>query len=148
MKAVQRFHQFAGTTEPEFTAWLHAIYVNELRDLLRKHGLAEAHGAAIERPMPDGDGSASFIWNEPAASQTTPSQRLIKAEKALRLAGLLQALPKSQREAVRLRHLEGWPLDKIAAELDRSVAATAGLIKRGLRTLRAAMSQDSWLSAK
>ena len=95
-----------------------------------------------------GDESASLIWNEPAASLSTPSQRLIEAEKALRLAELLQALPKSQRDAVRLRHLEGWPLDKIAAELGRSVAATAGLIKRGLKALRAAMSQDSWMSAR
>jgi RNA polymerase sigma-70 factor (ECF subfamily) len=149
LKAVQRFHQFAGTTEPEFSAWLRTIYANELRDLLRKHGLAEGRDAALERTLCGGDEeSASLIWNEPAASQSTPSQRLIKAEKALRLAELLQTLPKPQRDAVRLRHLDGWPLDKIAAELGRSVAATAGLIKRGLKALRAAMSQDSWMSAK
>ena len=148
LKALQGFDQFAGTTEPEFSAWLRTIYANELRDLLRKHGLAEGRDAALERTLCGGDESASLIWNEPAASQSTPSQRLIKAEKALRLAELLQALPKSQRDAVRLRHLEGWPLDKIAAELGRSVAATAGLIKRGLKALRAAMSSESWLSTR
>ena len=69
------------------------------------------------------DSSASFLWHEPAADQSTPSQRLIKAEKALRLAAPLQKLPEAQRDAVRLRHLEGWPLRKIAAELGLSVMA-------------------------
>jgi RNA polymerase sigma-70 factor (ECF subfamily) len=98
----------------------------------------------MERPIDDPDGSASFCWREPAGSQTTPSQRLIKGEKALRLAAMLESLPEAQREAVRLRHLEGWPLERIAEALDRSVVATAGLIKRGLKRLRQQMSPDSW----
>ena len=71
---------------------------------------------------------------------------LIRGEQALRLAEILQTLPDAQRDAVRLRHMEGWPLEKIAEELDRTVVATAGLIKRGLKALRAAMSPDSWRS--
>ncbi len=144
-KAFERFGQFSGTTEPEFTAWLRTIHSNSLLDLMRKHGLAEGRNVAVERRLYDGNESASFFWNEPAADQSTPSQRLIKGEKALRLAELLQALPEAQRDAVRLRHFEGWPLERIAREMDRSVSATAGLIKRGLRSLRAEMCQESWM---
>jgi DNA-directed RNA polymerase specialized sigma24 family protein len=35
-----------------------------------------------------------------------------------------------------LRHLEGWALADIALHLGRTPAATAGLIKRGMKTLR------------
>jgi RNA polymerase sigma-70 factor (ECF subfamily) len=66
----------------------------------------------------------------------------MRAEDAERLVRALAALPEDQREAVRLRHLEGWPLTAIAEKLDRSLAAAAGLIKRGMQTLRDALRRD------
>jgi RNA polymerase sigma-70 factor (ECF subfamily) len=60
----------------------------------------------------------------------------MRGEEAERLSRALVALPDDQREAVRLRHLEGWPLADIARHLGRTPAATAGLIKRGMQTLR------------
>ena len=144
LKALRKFPQFAGATEREFSAWLWTIYANSLTDLLRKRRRVACH---VEPCFGGGDGSASFVWYDPVAAQSTPSRRMIKAEKALRLAALLQTLPEGQRDAVRLRHLEGWPLEKIAAELGRSVTAAASLIKRGLYALRDAMSEDSWMSA-
>jgi RNA polymerase sigma-70 factor, ECF subfamily len=56
----------------------------------------------------------------------------------------LESLPEIQREAVRLRHLEGWHVDRIARQLNRSLPAAAGLIKRGLAALRAKMLEESW----
>jgi hypothetical protein len=41
-----------------------------------------------------------------------------------------------QREAIRLRHLEGWTLAALAERFGRSESAVAGLLKRGLRGLR------------
>jgi DNA-directed RNA polymerase specialized sigma24 family protein len=35
-----------------------------------------------------------------------------------------------------LHHLQGWKLEEVARQLGRSETAVAGLIKRGLRTLR------------
>ena len=49
---------------------------------------------------------------------------------------LLGKLPQDQREALRLRYLEGKTLLEIAERLDRSEMAVAGLLKRGLRSLR------------
>ncbi len=144
VEAQKAFPQFNGSTEPEFSAWIKRIHHHNLEDLVRKHVLAKNRSLDQEEPLLDPNGSASFAWKEPAADQTTPSQRLVKGEKSLRLASLLQALPELQREAVRLRHLEGWPVEKIAKELDRSVAATAGLLKRGLQALRERMSAESW----
>jgi DNA-directed RNA polymerase specialized sigma24 family protein len=37
---------------------------------------------------------------------------------------------------VRLRHLQGWSLQEIASQFDRTPSAAAGLIKRGLEAIR------------
>ena len=66
-------------------------------------------------------------------------QRLDRGEEAERLSQALTALPDDQREAVRLRHLEGWALADVARHLGRTPAATAGLIKRGMQALRRQM---------
>ena len=64
-------------------------------------------------------------------------------EEAIRLARALVTLPEDQREAVRLRHLEGWSLAEISAHFNRTPAATAGLIKRGMQKLREKLGADS-----
>lgn len=145
-EAVEAFHQFTGSTEPEFTSWLQSIHEHNLDDVARKHVLAKRRAVTNEERLYHSDGSASFFWKEPAADQSTPSQRVIKGEKALRLAEILQSLPEAQRDAVRMRHIEGQPLEEIAADLDRSVVAAAGLIKRGLEALRSKMSEESWMT--
>jgi len=49
---------------------------------------------------------------------------------------MLERLTDDQREGVRLRYLEGQSLAEIAERMQRSEEAVAGLIKRGLKTLR------------
>ena len=68
--------------------------------------------------------------------QSSPSQRAMQDERAVELARVLEKLPENQREAVRLRHLEGWSLAQIADHMNRTEAATVGLIKRGMQNLR------------
>lgn len=143
-EALQAFAAFQGLTEPEFSAWIRRIHGRNLDQAVRQHVRAGKRSIRREQRLPEPTESVSFCWHEPAARQTTPSQRLIKGEKALGLAAVLASLPDAQREAVRLRHLEGWPVEQIAAQLNRSVAATAGLIKRGLQAMREQMSKDSW----
>jgi len=71
-----------------------------------------------------------------AAEQSSPSQHAIRQEELLRMAESLASLPESQRRAIELHHLEGRPLAEIAAELGSTKAAVAGLLHRGLKTLR------------
>jgi len=51
-------------------------------------------------------------------------------------------LPPAQRIALVLQHWHGWPLSRIAEHLERTPAAVAGLLKRGLRQLRELLSED------
>jgi RNA polymerase sigma-70 factor (ECF subfamily) len=138
------FEQFRGSTEVEFSAWLQRVHDNNLLDAARR---AKADLRDVNRQVPLGgpESTTSFFWREPAADQTSPSQQAVRGERALALAEIIEKLPDMQREAVRLRHLEGWTLHEIAEELGKSEAATAGLIKRGLQALRKSLSDGSWL---
>jgi RNA polymerase sigma-70 factor (ECF subfamily) len=77
------------------------------------------------------------------AGLSSPSEKAIRGEEEQRLTEALTTLPADQREAIRLRHLEGWALADIARRLSRSPAATAGLIKRGMQTLRRRLHKGS-----
>ena len=139
------FERFSGSTEAQFSAWLGRIHQHNLSDAARKHLLATGRDAQREQHVERPQGGASFTWMDVAADEETPSSRVIAGERALRLAEELFALPEGQREAVRLRHLEGFTLAEIAKTMNRSPQAVAGLIKRGLRALRQNMSEDIWL---
>ena len=86
--------------------------------------------------MDDSRGGEAPLKQDLDAGITSPSQKAMRREEEQRLTQALTALPDDQREAVRLRHLEGWALDDIAVHLGRTCAATAGLIKRGMKALR------------
>ena len=54
----------------------------------------------------------------------------------MRVAAALEELPEGQREAVAMHYWEGLTLNEVAQEMGRTAAAVAGLLQRGLRTLR------------
>ena len=89
-----------------------------------------------EQSMDDSQGGKGPLKQQLDAGLSSPSEKAIRGEEERRLAEALTTLPADQREAVRLRHLEGWALADIARRLGRSPAATAGLIKRGMQALR------------
>lgn len=72
-----------------------------------------------------------------------PSERACKTEQAESLAVAIAALPPEQRDAVLLKHLENLSLAEIATRLDKSIAAVAGLLRRGLAHLGASMNQEN-----
>jgi RNA polymerase sigma-70 factor (ECF subfamily) len=55
----------------------------------------------------------------------------------------MDQLPETQREALRLRYVEGLSLKEIAEKMDKTEMAAAGLLKRGLQSLRELMLTDS-----
>lgn len=117
-------------------AWLRRILANNLADEVRKLAAGKRdvqRERSLEAAMAD---SASRIEAWLAAEQSSPSQRAERDERAAALADALAALPEAQREALVLRHCQNWSLADISRHLDRSPAAVAGLLKRGLRQLR------------
>ena len=133
LSVFRNFEKFEGEREGEFVAWLRRIHELNIKNVLRDHVYAGKRMLGREQPIVDG---VPLAENFPAADQSTASQRAMRGERAVELARTLERLPPDQREAVRLRHLEGWPLVRIADQMGRSESATVGLIKRGMQKLR------------
>ncbi len=132
---------FRGRSEAEMAAWLRQILARHLASVARDLG-REKRDVARERSLEAAlDQSASRLEAWLVAEQSSPSQQAVRSEQVLRLADALAALPDAQREAVTLHHLQDWPLKEIGCHLGRTPAAVAGLIKRGLKTLRGQLGE-------
>ena len=72
---------------------------------------------------------------EPADPTPSGEDRLHAAARVEALDQALATLPDRQREAVILRHIEGWSNPEISGHLDISVEAVESLTARGKRAL-------------
>jgi RNA polymerase sigma-70 factor (ECF subfamily) len=136
LEAAASFQQFRGDGEAELDAWLRRILECNFTSAARDHLFTQKRTALKETSLDDSQSSGPAVRQCLAADHTSPSLRAIRFEQVAILLKAIEALPPDQREAVRLRHIVGWPLERIAQHMHRSNAATAGLLKRGLRGLR------------
>ena len=141
LEAHRSFHQFAGRDARELVAWLQGILDHKVAGAVRDHALLLKRNVRREQSMDDSHDGKAPLKQQLDAGLSTPSAKAIRGEQEQRLAEALTTLPNDQREAVRLRHLEGWALADIARHLGRSSAATAGLIKRGMKALRSQLHE-------
>jgi RNA polymerase sigma-70 factor (ECF subfamily) len=118
-------------------AWLRRALANNLADALRKRHAGKRDAAREWSPEAAVERSSDRPEAWLAADQSSPSQKAARNEELLRLAAALAALPADQRYAVERHYLHGTPLAAVAAELGRTKPAVAGLLHRGLGTLRA-----------
>jgi RNA polymerase sigma-70 factor (ECF subfamily) len=117
-------------------AWLRRVLARNLADEFRRI-TAEKRDAGREQSLDAALAvSSAQLAGVLAADQTSPSARVDRDEQALRVVEALEQLPDAQREALVLQHWHGWSLADIGTHLDRTPAAVAGLIKRGLKRLR------------
>lgn len=134
LSAVAKLDLFNGQTEAEFVAWLKRIHECNLQNVVRDNVLRQKRAVSREASM--NDSRTAGLVGELPILQSSPSQRVLQDERAVLLARMLDQLPGEQREAVRLRYLEGLPVAQIAEDMNRSVHSVAGLIRRGLERLR------------
>jgi RNA polymerase sigma-70 factor (ECF subfamily) len=140
LEAYEKREQFRGSTEGEWLAWLRQALAHNLADALRAFGQAK-RDVARERSLEAAvEASSRRLAAWLAAEQSSPSQQAERHEQAMRLAAALAELPDDNREALVLHYCEDWPLADIATHLGRTPAAVAGLLKRGLKQLRARLS--------
>ena len=136
LKAYERRHQCRGQNGAERTAWLRRILANTLADALRTFGYAK-RDVALERSLEAALEESSvrlraMLRPEPSS----PSQQAVRQEGWRRLSGALEQLPADQRAVIEMHHLQGLPVPEVAEHLQRSEAAVAGLLRRGLKKLR------------
>jgi RNA polymerase sigma-70 factor (ECF subfamily) len=116
--------------------WLRRMLVNNLLDRVREVTAACRDGRlerSLEQPAAE---SACRLQDRLAAADTSPSERLMRQEEGERLFEALALLPAREREALILQRYHGWTLAQIAAHLECTANAVAGLHARGLKRLR------------
>jgi RNA polymerase sigma-70 factor (ECF subfamily) len=136
LEAHRKRDQFRGHTGAELAEWLRQMLAFNLADSIRALHRAKrdiTRERSLEAALEE---SSARIESWLVAEQFSPSQQAEANEQAVRLAAALATLPEIQREALVLRHCQGWPLADISKRLGRTPAAVAGLLKRGLRQLR------------
>jgi RNA polymerase sigma-70 factor (ECF subfamily) len=73
---------------------------------------------------------------------TSPSARAEFNERALQIARAVESLPDAQREAVILHYFQDLTVPQIAERIEKSTTAVAGLVHRGLQSLRRELSEE------
>ena len=127
LKAHENRDQFRGTTDAEQAAWLRAILANQVRDGYRRLG---------QQPVRSVEETSLRLEAWLGAADLSPSQRLMRNERLLVLAEALARLPEDQRQALELRHLQCLSVVAVAQQMGRSSSSVAGLLHRGLKSLR------------
>ena len=131
--------QFRGNTVEERCAWLREILRNNLANAYR-HFEADKRDIAREQSLDASLGRSStrlFDWL--AAEQSTPSGKLMKQERFLKLLEVLEELPEDHQQVLLLHYCEGLPLAEIGEMMGREAGALAALAYRALKKLRERM---------
>jgi RNA polymerase sigma-70 factor (ECF subfamily) len=139
LEAHRKQAQFKGDCDAELAGWLRQMLAHNLADAVRKVTRGK-RDVKLERSLEVFMGeSSSRLQDWLAATQSSPSKQAAKNEELIRLADSLAQLPPPQRDAVTLHHLKGLTLAELARQMERSEAAVAGLLRRGLKKLRELM---------
>ena len=139
LQAHQAREQFRGATDAERAAWLRQILSRTLAHALRDFQREKrdvAREVSLSQAM---DASSARLERWLQADQSHPDQRAERNERMLLVSDALERLPPDQRDAIILRYWQGLPLQDIGDELHRSPRAIAGLLQRGLKTLRTSL---------
>jgi RNA polymerase sigma-70 factor (ECF subfamily) len=134
---------FRGSHEAQWSSWLRRILENNVYQVIRRHIQTQKRTVTKEAKVDETPSGSVLDRGRFVANDISPSHQAMKDERAVRLAGMLEDLVGGQREAIRLRFLEGNSMSEIALAMDRTEMAVAGLVKRGLRKLREQQSKHN-----
>ena len=136
LQAVQGIDGFRGETEAELRGWLRQILAHHLchldRDMHREKRDVRRE-QSIEKKLAQ---SSMRLEGLLAGDEATPSQHAMVGENVIQLAKAVDSLPDDQASAIRLHYLEGMKLSEVAETLEKTTGSVAGLLHRGMKSLR------------
>ncbi len=141
--AQKHLSDFRGRSEAELTSWLRRMLSRNLIDAVRRLRSRKRDVANERRIQRSKQWSGQSTCVPLRAEQTSPSGRAVWNEELLQMQKALEKLPEAQRLAITLHHLQGMTLAQVAVQLNRSTAAVAGLLHRGLCALQQSVEQQS-----
>ncbi|HKZ12628.1 MAG TPA: sigma-70 family RNA polymerase sigma factor, partial [Solirubrobacterales bacterium] len=124
--ALERRHQFRGEDDDALSGWLWSIAQSVLREYERRDESARRWARRLGRERRALTDKEIERIEELAASESIRDA----------VTRSLDRLPEDQREAVRLRIVEGLPYSEVAARLGLTASGTRTRVTRAMRTLR------------
>ena len=125
-------------------SWLCQIAERRIVDAHRHFFGAKKRDAKREVGLgsPGGDSQHAAVIDLLVASMTSPTQALSRKGREARLYEALASLPPDQREALRLRYVEGLSSKDIADRLGKSDGAVRVMLTRSLERLQRILGPD------
>lgn len=127
----RRRHEFRGTTEAEFTAWLVQIADNKVRETNRHYLDTDRRDMRMERPPGTRPNDSRIPGMGP-----TPSEEAMGSELVARAQRAFERLPPDYQMVLQLMRVEGTDLQDVAAQVGRSYEATKKLHARAIHLYR------------
>lgn len=141
LEAQRSLENFRGGTSGEFAGWLREILAcqvaRSMRDLHRDKRDVDRE-RSLQAEM---DRSSQQMEGFLAAGGSSPSQRAQKNEWSVRVAAALETVSDDQREALILHYYQGLSVRAVAERMQKTSAAVAGLLQRGLKKLRGLLAE-------
>jgi RNA polymerase sigma-70 factor (ECF subfamily) len=143
--AIRSLPRCRATTSESFAAWLDTIAKNRVIDAVRRIKSQKRNGGWQTSAV----SSSWSVVVEWCQEDSTPGRLAARHEAQARIASAIGRLPPDERDAMRLRYLQGASLAETADGVRRSPAAARGLLHRARRRLRDIMQSSSrWFDGK
>jgi RNA polymerase sigma-70 factor (ECF subfamily) len=139
LNAAQRCVHLEGESATALFIWLRLIVLQTIADVARRHLAAQRRDAGREIDLHAATGAATTsvsLAERLAASLTSPSGALRRAEAAEHLQAALALMDEIDREVLCLRHFEELSNREVAAVLGIQQKAASIRYVRALRRLR------------
>ena len=142
LKAHRAQAQVRDRMPANLAAWLRQILIRVMQDAVRDLR-RDKRDIRCERSLATAvNQTARRLEDLIPADQITPSKAVARADLLVEVSRVLEALPELQREAILMKHCQGYTVDEVAQRLDRSPAAVASLLRRGLKQVRGQLSPN------
>lgn len=142
LEAHRGFVDFQGGTPQDWLAWLKQIVQHNAIDADKHYRGASRRDLRKERVLAGTDSCSSHAGWAAADPGPSPSQLAMNAERELRLAAAIEALPDDYQQVVLLRNLERLPFDEVAERMNRTRGACQMLWMRAVEQLRTQLKND------
>ena len=144
-EAARKLPEYLRDRPLPFYPWLRQIAWNHLVDLYRFHvgGRKRSVRREIGLSVNLSDESIDGLVRGLAASESTPSQALLRSELKDRVRTALTKLPDKYRDVLVLRHLEQLTVEEVAAVLSIAEGTVKSRLFRGMTFLYDLLDEQS-----
>ena len=140
LEAYQALDRLREMDEPARKRWLRQAHVNNLLDEINRWKRRKVDCRREEAL--EADTSSCRLQRWLASEEASPSEQAQEREESLRLLEAISRLPDREREALILQRYHGLKLREIAARLNCTTNAVAGLHAHALQRLRRMLSES------